>query len=127
MRFDTGVKRTAAILALGMAVFAMSSYGFSVGLSDYTFVLPSADVSATDAFVVKDVNGLLARSLGSRLPVVSAEAAPKANRIFIRQAPAWFDYSRLSGSDAAVVIRDGDIWLFGRGANGVRYTRPMIS
>lgn len=121
MRFDTGVKRTAAILALGMAVFAMSSYGFSVGLSDYTFVLPSADVSATDAFVVKDVNGLLARSLGSRLPVVSAEAAPKANRIFIRQAPAWFDYSRLSGSDAAVVIRDGDIWLFGRGANGVRY------
>lgn len=91
------------------------------GLGDYTFVIPSSGLLKSESFVVDDVNGLLARSLGKKLPVVSRKNAPNARRIFVRRAPAWFDYSRLSGKDAAVVVKDGDIWLFGRGVNGVRY------
>lgn len=108
------------VCAYGIILLSMD-VSLAAGLSDYTFVLPESGVTATDAFVVEDVNGLLARSLGNKLPVVRAKAAPKAKRIFVRSAPDWFDYSLLSGTDAAVVSRGGDIWLFGRGANGVRY------
>jgi hypothetical protein len=91
-----------------------------VVLSNYVMVVPK-DITAAEKFVVDDVNELLSRSLGKSLPVVTAKKAPKTNRIFFKMPPTWFDYSKLSGRDAAVVCKDGDVWLFGRGANGVRY------
>lgn len=109
------------VLCLLVANVLCVGVGLGTGLSEYVFVEPSDGLTETERFVVDDVNGLLSRSLGKKLSVFGAKNAPKTNRIFIARAPDWFDYSCLDGRDAAVVCKDGDIWLFGRGANGVRY------
>ena len=116
----TGVCLSRCLSACGLVVLCVTTCQ-SAGLSDHTFVLPPNGLTTTEAFVVEDVNGLFARSLGRKLPVVSEKDAPKTNRIYVGRAPVWFDYSRLTGKDAAVVVKGGDVWLFGRGANAVRF------
>ena len=101
--------------------FFLSAASLSAGLSEYAIVVPDRKLDAAERFVVDDVNGLLARSLGKPLAVVAAKNAPRKKRIFVKTPPAWFDYAKLTGRDAAVVCKDGDVWLFGRGVNGVRY------
>lgn len=90
------------------------------GLDGHSIVRPSV-LSETDAFVLKDMNGLLARSLGAELPVCTADSAPPTNRIFFGIPPAGFSCTELLDQEKVVVVKGGDVYLFGGGTNGTRY------
>ena len=90
------------------------------GLEGYSIVRPPV-LSESDAFVLKDVNGLLARSLGEELPVCLQGDAPAAKRLFFGIPPKGFDVAELESQEKVVVVKDGDVHLFGGGTNGMRY------
>ena len=68
------------------------------GLDGYSIVRPSA-LSETDTFVLKDMNGLLARSLGAELPVCGLDDAPAEKRIFFGIPPAGFPVTELANQE----------------------------
>ena len=91
------------------------------GLGGYSIVRPAA-LPKTDAFVLKDMRGLLARGLGGKkLPVCDLGAAPVTKRIFFGMPPSGFDIASLADQEHVVEVRDGDVYLFGGGTNGTRY------
>ena len=90
------------------------------GRCGYTLVTPDA-MSEMDAFVAKDMNGLLARSLGAELPVAKASAVPKSRRLFFGLAPKGFDRASLENQERCTVVQDGDVYVFGGGTNGNRF------
>ena len=90
------------------------------GLDGYSIVRPSA-LPEADAFVLKDVNGLLARSFGAALPVCTADSAPSTNRIFFGISPEGYSSTELDNQEKVVVVKRGDVYLFGSGTSGTRY------
>ena len=92
----------------------------AAGLGDYVLVRPET-LTEADAFVLRDMNGLLARSTGHELKVVTAGEAPAARRIFFGIAPSEGGPTGLVDQDYCTFSRNGDIWLFGGGTNGTRF------
>ncbi len=108
---------------LGMAMWlaVASSATLAATLRDYVIVQPESP-SEAEALVIRDFNALLAKSLGSELKVVAPGEAPNANRIFMGMAPAGAKLEKLASQEFVTMVEpNGDIRLFGGGANGMRY------
>ena len=102
-----------------MAVAVAAAHG--AGLEGYSIVRSEA-IPRADAFVLEDVRGLLSRGLGgAEVPVCAPDAAPAAKRIFFGIESPGFDVASLANQEHVVVVRDGDVYLFGGGTNGTRY------
>ena len=107
-----------AALAVGVILAAAAP---AAGLESYTIVRTEA-LPETDAFVLGDIRGLLARGLGGvEVPVCAPDAAPAAKRIFFGIPSPDFDVASLADQERVVDVRDGDVYLFGGGTNGTRY------
>ena len=105
------------VLAVAVALAAMTSIA---GLGGYSIVRSEA-IPKTDAFALEDVRGLLSRGLGgAEVPVCAPAAAPAAKRIFFGIPTPGFDTASLANQEHVVVVRDGDVYLFGGGTNGTR-------
>ena len=84
-------------------------------------IVHADDIAVHDRFVVNDVSNLLVRAVGAPLKVSGRAAAPASKRIFYGIAPEGFDCGALADQERCVVVRDGDVYLFGGGVNGARY------
>ena len=106
-------------VVVGAALFAVVAHG--AGIQGYSIIRPTA-LPANDAFVLEDLRGLLSRGLGGgEVPVCVSNAAPSAKRIFFGIPSPGFDVASLANQEHVVVVRDGDVYLFGGGTNGTRY------
>ena len=91
------------------------------GLGGFSIVRPET-LPETDAFVLEDMRGLLARGLGgTEMPVCTPPAAPAEKRIFFGIPSPGFEVASLANQERVVDVRDGDVYLFGGGTNGTRY------
>lgn len=75
-------------------------------------IATSKDLSETDAFVVKDVQGLLARATGSGLDGVTIHYGIR---------PSGMEAEAFEDQEHCTCVAGKDVYLFGGGVNGNRY------
>lgn len=105
------------VLATGYEFCFAHASGFGEGLE-----LVVADRQAEgEAFLVSDFGGLLGKALGRSVPVVRASSPGGCPKIFFGIRPRTGERQSLKPHEWIVRSDGTNVWLYGGGANGMRY------
>ncbi len=105
------------LLSLGAAELKLAENG----KTEYVIVTPDS-MTDGDKFVLKELQALLKKASGADFSAVAASKMPKAKRIFLGIPPSGFRMDSLADQEHCVKTLGDDLYLFGGGINGTRYS-----